>query len=58
MRLNVTKCGSLHTRYAAKELRMTSSPEVPSAQEDLAAYLLSAGLVEGHDVRLAEVREG
>ena len=35
-----------------------SSPESPSAQEDAVAYLLSAGLVEGHDGRLAEVEGG
>ncbi len=50
-------CGNLH-RHAAKELRTMSSPEPRSAEEALVAYLLGAGFVLGHDVRLAEVEGG
>ena len=57
MRLCPTDRSNLH-RHAAKELRTMSSPETRSAEEAVEAYLLSAGVVLGHFVRLAEVEGG
>ena len=57
MHVCATDCGNLH-RHAAKELRTMSRPETWCVEEALVAYLLCAGFVLGHDVRLAEVEGG